>query len=347
MGRIGNFWKKIKGMFNKNKALPEGKVKPLDLKPLEYYQTEMNGHEKFVKEMQDKANEFNPALVSKEDAIMKILEEKGLSEEFAKNAAAKQEITYIAKTMLKKAGIETITLDNLEKAKSAIFYGGYHNHEKDRDGNVYDETHGSFEILDDGSIKYNEERKTNQYGMYKDTNSSKHFSIKDNSLLIDEDINSKNRYTNESNQVIEDKTETKIGSEYNKDGVEMKRYYATRAFRDNLSTNTFMQPLREDAWEVERNPDLVTAYAKSYERENRINDANHNVNFRAANILLSTEHPDKIFSNVDFSYDRLDRLGKEDKTFDKGFIETARFDSTPEQKDRVEKQNKRIRCHQK
>lgn len=342
MGRMNQLWKKIKGMFNKNKALPEGKAIPRDLpSDILEEQTEMNGHEKFVKEMQDKANEFNPALISKEDAIMKILEEKGLSEEFAKNPAAKEQITDIAKKMLAKAGIERITSDNLEEAKSAISYGGYHNHEKDENGNVYDQTHGSFEILDDGSLNYNEERKNNQYDVYRNTNSSKHFSIKDNSLLVDEKINATVQYTNESRQAIKDKTETKRGSEYNKDGIEMKKYYASRTFRDNLSTNKYQEPLidRDDAWEIERNSDLVTAYAKGYEYENRINPFNHNVNWRGANIVLSTEVPERLASPVNFDYDR---LGKVNKTYDNGFIEYAGFDATPEQKARVEKQNKQL-----
>lgn len=342
MGRISNFWKKIKGMFNKNKALPEGKAIPRDLphNVLEE-QTEISGHEKFVKEIQDKANEFNPNIMSKSDAIMRILEEKGLSKEFAKNPAAKGQITDLAEKMLNKAGIERITPDNLEEAKNAISFGGYHNHKKDENGYVYDQTHGSFEILDDGSLNYNEERKENKYGTYINTNSSKHFSIKDNNLLVDQNINYTDRYTNQENQVIEDKTQTKQGSEYNKDGVEMKRYYASRAFRDNHSTKKYQEPLidRDCAWELERNSDLVTAYAKSYEYENRINPFNHNVNWRGANIVLSTEVPERLSSPVNFDYDR---LGKVDKTYDNGFIEYARFDATPEQKDRVEKQNNQL-----
>lgn len=347
MGRINQLWKKIKGMFNKNKALPEGKAIPRELSSnILEEQTEMNEHEKFVmnehekfvKEVQDKANEFNPALISKEDAIMKILEEKGLNEEFVKNPAAKQQITDIAKKMLSQSGIERITIDNLEEAKGAILFYGYHNYEKDKNGYVYNQTHGSLEILDDGSLNYNEESENTQYGL-RNTNSSKHFSIKDDSLLVDENINDTVQYTNESGKTIKDKTEIKRGSEYNKDGIEMKRYYASRALRDNLSTGKYDESLMNSAWEIERNSDLVTAYAKGYEHENRINPFNHNVNWRGANILLSTEVPERLASSVIFDYDT---LGKVNKTYDNGFIEYAEYNATPEQKARVEKQNKQL-----
>ena len=53
--------------------------------------------------------------------------------------------------------------------------------------------------------------------------------------------------------------------------------------------------------------------------------------------MLNTETPERLASHADFNYDR---LGQVDKTFDKGFIEYA--DATPEQKDRVEKQNKTL-----
>lgn len=120
MGRISDLWQKIKGRFNKNKTLPEGKDMLQNLVQPEEKKEEMNGHEKFVKEMQDKANEFDPSTMSKEQAIMKILEEKGVSDKITRNPKASFELKMMIDEILEENGIQGITKDNIKNVKSIL-----------------------------------------------------------------------------------------------------------------------------------------------------------------------------------------------------------------------------------
>ena len=77
-------------------------------------------HEEFVAGVRESANSFNPNSMSKEDSIMRILTDNGLSKEFEKNPTIKKDICRQISTILAEAGVSRITLENLDNVRDTI-----------------------------------------------------------------------------------------------------------------------------------------------------------------------------------------------------------------------------------
>ena len=97
MGKLSDFFAKIKGLFNRNKALPEGKEENYIMPNISERKEEAKKteHENFVNTLQKQAKSFDLSQMPVEDAISKALEEKGLNSNIANNPEFKKQVNDV------------------------------------------------------------------------------------------------------------------------------------------------------------------------------------------------------------------------------------------------------------
>lgn len=329
MGKISELWKKVKGMFNKNKALPEGR-EVMEIVDNQYEMEKESGHEIFLKELQSKAKEFDPSTMLKEDAIMKILEEKGMNEELSKNPAAKSKITEIATEILESNGIERITKDNLEEVKWRITNISH------LDNSANNKRNGYLKIQEDGSIKYLED--VEKYEGFKYpmiSNNSSHFFMEEGSFKVKEVNTDKMNFieTIENKNIeVEEKWENTVLHVYNKNGLEMRR---DTERTDERSESRRQVKVQSEKDQIIRQSDLVTA--RTYSQKNGKG--------QGAVVCLDFEHPEILNTRTNFDVDNVINKKEQNKlTYENGFIEIYDpLKDGAEVKERVEKQNEELK----
>ena len=190
---------------------------------------EMSDHEKFVQQVKEDATKFDPSMMSKEDAIMKILEQQGLNPEFAKNPVSMDQISKIGKDILQKEGIERITKENLEEVKSKLKYS-------------------DIEISENGDFNYKDIYQDN---MLKTRNKDvTTFSINENGMLEE-------KIWKKHDDVSMDTTYmTRIKNTYNKHGLQMEQEYDHSTYSEIHSSIPKMND--GQSWKLQRNSELVT-----------------------------------------------------------------------------------------
>lgn len=291
---------------------------------------EISEHDKFAKELADKAKEFNPELMSKEDAIMKILEEKGMNSELSKNPATKKQICDIAKDILDEKGISKITKSNIEDIDNKLYIGG-------------------LKVLEDGTLCYQKNIKENG-----NTNKTtvQSFKVVDGNCILQSD------YREEENGIEAIRQE---GFCFDKNGIEMKRYIASGSFDKNN-----LKVLNADRYAITRNEDLVTARVtvdnnkiihegnSSFIADNTgidfltgktysLEDASSNLSESlTTQKLVNTEHPQKLSVRVSSIEGLKEDIENGENTWNKSYIEQTNELSTPEAKARFEKQQESL-----
>ncbi len=206
----------------------------------------LSDHDKFVQQVKEDATKFDPSMMSKEEAIMKILEQQGLNTEFAGNPVAMKKISKIGKEILQKQGIEKITKDNLEDVKSKLKYS-------------------AIEISDNGDFNYTDIYQDNMLKTHnKDVTT---FSINENGML-EEQI-----WKKHDDVSIDITYMTRVKNTYNKYGLQMEQEYDHSSYSESHSSN----PKMEDngvSWKLERNSDLVTGTYIYQEKPNYLLNIN-------------------------------------------------------------------------
>lgn len=192
---------------------------------------EMSDHEKFVQQVKEDATKFDPSIMSKEEAIMKILEQQGLNPEFSKNPAAVKQISEIGNKILQNKDIERITKENLEEVKSKLKYS-------------------DIEINDNGDFNYTDLYQDNMFGecIHKDITT---FSINEKGMLEEKIW----RKMEDNSADITSITRTK--NIYNKYGLQMEQEYDHSSYSEVHTSNPKMQD-GGIPWKLKRNSDLVT-----------------------------------------------------------------------------------------
>ena len=120
MGKLSDFFAKIKGLFNRNKALPEGKEENYIMPNISERKEEakMTEHENFVNTLQKQAKSFDLSQMPVEDAISKALEEKGLNSNIANNPEFKKQVNKIFEDIFQHQS--TPTTEMAETANSRM-----------------------------------------------------------------------------------------------------------------------------------------------------------------------------------------------------------------------------------
>lgn len=225
------------------------KDEPL-LRSVKDYEKKISDHEKFVQQVKEDALKFNPNVMSKEEAIIKILEEKGMSTGLSKNSAARKQISQICTEILGKNEINRITKDNLEEVKELFGNSG-------------------IEISEDGNLLYTE-TKLNNIGKIEEQNINT-FLINDNDEFEKIHRNERNwSVANTGDTIKYYSSYTREQQIYNKYGLEMKKVYDDGLY--NREENYNGLPHRESglSYTIDRNSDLVSATYKRQEVPNSI-----------------------------------------------------------------------------
>ena len=178
------------------------KDEPL-LRSVKDYEKKISDHEKFVQQVKEDALKFNPNVMSKEEAIIKILEERGMSTGLSKNPAARKQISQICTEILGKNEINRITKDNLEEVKELFGNSG-------------------IEISENGNLLYTE-TKLNNIGKIEEQNINT-FLINDNDEFEKIHRNERNwSVANTGDTIKYYSSYTREQQIYNKYGLEMKK----------------------------------------------------------------------------------------------------------------------------
>lgn len=210
----------------------------------------LSDRDKFAKELQEHATRFDPSFMSKEEAIMKILEQQGLNPEFAKNPAAMKQISEIGKNILQKEGIERVTKENLEEVKSKLQYS-------------------NIKIEDNGNMTYIETTYDNINRI--ESQDKAIFSIDDQGKFEKEKRNEDHWNVQKPGEAIQYLSRyTREKNVYNKYGLEMKKEYDSSVYNRNNDYDGLPQRESGRSFTIERNPDLVTATYRRQEVPNSI-----------------------------------------------------------------------------
>lgn len=267
---------KITGLFQKRRMLPAAKMIEEDTEKVE---EKITPEMKFKEELTKQAEIWNPELVGKKEAIMHILQEKGLASEILKNPKAQEVIMNAVENM----GIDKINKENMEAVAYRLA-----NHVT---------TNGEFTYMQENTEKDREERITQVLTLENDgqlsyserTNSQRKVSTKEGLLNLVIDVLDK--------------------STYNEQGIAMKREKESTGREETIKYDGSRETnyLKPENWKMTRNEDMVTAYVYTSEY-------NESEGY-GSDILLNTEHPNELFSDADISLEGIrekrDTLGWE------------------------------------
>lgn len=250
MGKLNDLLKKIKGMFNRNRALPAGTTEKIitDTVPENYekeekIEMETSQHQNFVNELKKQSEQYDLTTMPMEDAILKALEEKGLNPEFSKNPEFQNQMTQIFSSVFYKANRAEDAVKNL---RSAIMHG------------MQDY---KFSITPDGNLEYTK-RNDNSF-----TNPSitKYFMLSKDGKLITSTLSKRSEYNNDDHKI---NFCSKKQSVFDKYGIEQSAILATYT----QDMNEALQPVTNNFLRtVTRNSNLVTAVETVYEEPIGIN----------------------------------------------------------------------------
>ncbi len=251
---------KITELFQKRRMLPAAKIIEEDREKMEEKITpEMRFKEDLVKQ----AKIWNPELVGKEEAIMHILQEKGLSSEMLKNPKAQEVIMNTVENM----GIDKITKENMESVAYRLedhvtANGEFTYTQKSTESDREESVTQVLKMEEDGQLSYSER-----------TNSQRKVSTKEGLLKSVIDVLDK--------------------STYNEQGLAMKREKQSTGREETIKYDGSRETnyLKPTNWEMRRNEDMITAYVYTSE---------YNEGY-GSNVLLNTEHPNELSTHADIS----------------------------------------------
>lgn len=232
---------------------------------------EMSDHEKFVQQVKEDATKFDPSMMSKEDAIMKILEQQGLNPEFAKNPAAVKQISEICNKNLERNGIERITSNNLSEVKNVMTFG------------ISISENGNFTYTDKNAEPIMKDSTYTKYGSKREESTT--FSINQDKVLEKNQKFIENYSTQKSepgSYIDYHSMVTRKKITYDKNGIEMKEEYDNAHYDlEGHSPNGTAVMTNGKSYTLERNTDLITARYSIQKEPNNIyyGDERGNISF--------------------------------------------------------------------
>lgn len=266
MGKLNNLFSKLKGFFNRNKSLPESTQRSEILSETEQptIVTTKTPHQLFVEQQVEAAKVFNPSQMPLKDAIMHILEERGLDAAFAKNPTIKNSICTTIEGRLANSGITEITLDNLDDVKNVLF--GQTSENLSENAVKYN----SPISIENGEITFKDE--TPYYGH----SSSTTFKLNKNDNSIQEISSTASEYQLSTEHNSPDFNKKKVAktfrcSTFNKDGLEINKTFKSENYLRRIDNGKFIDNITPTvSWEIQRNDDLITGtYTQRHPRKFR------------------------------------------------------------------------------
>lgn len=252
MGKLSDFFAKIKGLFNRNKALPEVKEENYIMPNISERKEEakMTEHENFVNTLQKQAKSFDLSQMPVEDAISKALEEKGLNSNIANNPEFKKQVNKIFEDIFQHQSTPTTEMaETLHKAINSQTHGNY-----------------KFEVTPDGNFLFKEIR-TQDSMTLPQTNATLFTADKNGNLNVIS--TTEHTFLNEEKKII---LNTKTQSTFSKDGLETQK---TNAYLDRTyqPSNNAIPTVSERTETIIRNDNLLVATQFLYDKTNlRIED---------------------------------------------------------------------------
>lgn len=332
MGKLNDLFKKIKGIFNKNKALPAGSKENIvdvntiepqnittDKKVFEELQeikeeTQMSGHEKFVNDLKNQAEQFDLSSMSRGDAIVKFLEVSGLNPAYSKNPAFKNLMCELFQNDFMRIESELSGKSPTEQRSMLSKAFNMMDYTINNDGSFEIHHHGDdsyASVNPSKDIFYNLDEEKNELNVV--TN------YKESSIYRDEiPSHLQNNLFKDSNGKILN-SYRKSQSTYDKNGLEMMSIYVSY---DSSDTNPYISGSTRC---IRRNDDLVNATETVYDSSdaNQFNSPNSNLtsNFygdlSASKLSLivpvTSQYPEKLSCPI-YSYDSIKEIkdGKQD-----------------------------------
>ena len=250
----------------------------------------LSDRDKFAKELQDHATRFDPSMMSKEEAIMKILEQQGLNPEFAKNPAAVKQISEICNKNLERNGIENITSSNLDKVKYEMTSGI----SISENGNLtYTDKKAEPIMKDSTYVKYHAKREEattfsiNSYKMFEKTQKFRE--------------NYSTQKSEQGSYIDYHSMVTRKKITYDKNGIEMKEEYDNAHYDlEGHSPNGTALMTDGKSYTIERNDDLITARYSVQKEPNNIycgygrGNVSEGYEEVSKDIYVTAEHPEEL-----------------------------------------------------
>lgn len=255
MGKINELIERVKGLFNKNKTLPEGRT--------------TSEHNNFRNTIKIDTKNVDLNKIPREDAIMKILESQGLNPKFAKNPESKEQIvTFIKQRVEKELFVKNSDICDIKTLENFI---------KNSLNNPYTT---NMTITDEGNFKCSSQvSKEGVHGIKDILYTKKAFSFHENALgeevLAVETTQHSDHLFDKYKPQRSLLRSTKY-STYDQNGVEMSSSYREAMFsyrtymdRNAITNESLLKEqgltcLRTDGYSLDRNIDMVTAKYTSY-----------------------------------------------------------------------------------
>lgn len=280
MGKLNDLLKKIKGMFNRNRALPAGTTEKIitDIVPENYekeekIEMETSQHQNFVSELKKQAEQYDLTKMPMEDAILKALEEKGLNPEFSKNPEFQKQMTQIFRSAFYEDGHTLDPEVAVKNLRSAIGAGiaDYH-----------------FSITADGNLEYT---KKNDGNSLTHPSIKKYFMLDQKGNLITSELSETSEYDDHNHKIV---SRTKNQSVFDKYGIEQNKMRANYQQDMNDSLHSVIDnSLRI----VTRLSGLATATETVYKNPVGINEWVNNPT--STDFYLSGQSPnDRVFAEI-------------------------------------------------
>lgn len=244
MGKLSNLFEKIKGIFNRNKALPEGFTeKNISVEIPEA--PEMTPHESFVDNLQKQAQTFDLTQMPIEDAILKALEEKGLNSELSKNPEFKNQMYKVFGSVFQSEYGESMSPEKIDNLRNVISSGLLNDY--------------SFTITADGNFKFD---KANEGKSSTNPPEHKFFTVDDKgSLHVVQTYSTELRTDYDKDGKFSPTTRTdnyKVQTTYDKTGLQTDYMSAHEAWSKNVNESNATY-ISGNSFRLSRNSDLATA----------------------------------------------------------------------------------------
>lgn len=310
MGRLSNLFEKIKGMFNRNKALPEGTTeKNISVGIPEA--PEITPHESFVDNLRIQAETFDLTQMPIEDAILKALEEKGLNPELSKNPEFKNQMYKVFSSVFQTEYGESRSPEKFEELRNTISFG----HLNDI----------SFTIIPDGNFKFD---KANEGKNSTNPPEHKFFTVDNKgSLHVVQTYSTELRTDYDKDGKFSPQTSVdnyKVQTTYDKTGLQTDYMKAHESW--SRKPNEFPgEYISGDSFRLSRNSDLATAKLTCCDKceltPGEIQSAtslfpeypNNRVSTRAIDVWTIGEHPKELdrIGAMGINYSTIEQINKE------------------------------------
>lgn len=256
MGKLNEILKKIKGMFNRNKALPTGATEQIitDTAPENYekeekIEMETSKHQDFVNELQMQAEQFDLTRMKPDEAILKVLEEEGLNPELSKNPEFKEQMWNIFKLELMANDQTAETkIKNLRSAIRGRGLKDYH-----------------FSITANGEFEYTKDNDKS----FTNPSIKKYFMLDEKGNLITTELShiDYDHFDEFQNVTAHYTSFDKRQEIFNKDGLQTD--YIAGSLTQNMS-DSLHSTVSSHISTVKRSSDLVTALQYEYDSPSRL-----------------------------------------------------------------------------